>query len=289
MQGKLNYNTNKKRALCSLFVFLTGLMYSFLSAQTIDLKSVQDSINPLTKIILDIRKTEEERLLANSQLKGVLKRCISRTGADWYKFDSIPAIAQLSPDDKSFVIYNWELPHSDGTYTYYAFVLHIINKDKKWEVIELTDASAYIKRPEMAILKANQWFGAHYYKIVTVKKKGKNYYCLLGADWNDKLSKKKLIEVLSFENDGTIKFGAPIITYNKQTLNRLILEYSSKVSMSLNYDEDSKRIVFDHLSPIEEGLKGQYQFYAPDLSYDALKFKKGKWQHIENYDARNSK
>jgi hypothetical protein len=279
---------SKKRALCSLFVFLIGINIITCSAQTINLKAIQDTLNPLCKLILDTRNPEEERLLANIQLKVVLKRCLESEGANQFKFDSIPAIARLVPDDNSFIIYNWEFPHNDGTFTYYAFVLHKNLNGERFQVTELTDASAYIKRPEMAVLKANQWYGAHYYKIVTVKRKKKNYYCLLGADWNDKLSKKKLIDVLTFEKDGTIKFGAPIINYNKVTLNRLILEYSSKVSMSLNYDEKRNRIIFDHLSPIEEGLKGQYQFYAPDLSYDALKFKKGKWQHIENYDARNS-
>lgn len=251
--------------------------------------AVQDSLKPLSKVILDIRRTEEERLKSNTAFKNILKRYLEKTDAEKINFDSVPALATLEPEDKSFIIFNWELPHNDGTFTYYAFVLQKNKKTKSFQLTELNDASLSIKRPESAILKANQWFGAHYYKIITVKRKGKNYYCLLGADWNDRLSKKKLMEVLSFEKDGSIRFGAPIINYNKVTLNRLIFEYSSNVSMSLNYDEKSKRIIFDHLSPIEEGLKGQYQFYAPDLSYDALKFKKGKWQHMENIDARNNK
>lgn len=251
--------------------------------------AVQDSLKPLSKVILDIRRTEEERLKSNTAFKNILKRYLEKTDAEKINFDSVPALATLEPEDKSFIIFNWELPHNDGTFTYYAFVLQKNKKTKSFQLTELNDASLSIKRPESAILKANQWFGAHYYKIITVKRKGKNYYCLLGADWNDRLSKKKLMEVLSFEKDGSIRLGAPIINYNKVTLNRLIFEYSSNVSMSLNYDEKSKRIIFDHLSPIEEGLKGQYQFYAPDLSYDALKFKKGKWQHMENIDARNNK
>lgn len=251
--------------------------------------AVQDSLKPLSKVILDIRRTEEERLKSNTAFKNILKRYLEKTDAEKINFDSVPALATLEPEDKSFIIFNWELPHNDGTFTYYAFVLQKNKKTKGFQLTELNDASLSIKRPESAILKANQWFGAHYYKIITVKRKGKNYYCLLGADWNDRLSKKKLMEVLSFEKDGSIRLGAPIINYNKVTLNRLIFEYSSNVSMSLNYDEKSKRIIFDHLSPIEEGLKGQYQFYAPDLSYDALKFKKGKWQHMENIDARNNK
>jgi hypothetical protein len=253
------------------------------------LSSVQDSLNPLSKVILDTRKTEEERISANVNFSAILKRCLEKAGSQNFIFDSLNSIARLEPEDKSFVIFNWEMPHADGTFTYYAFVLHKNNATKSHQLTELTDASASIKRPETALLKANNWYGAHYYKIIKVKRKKITYYCLLGADWNDRLSKKKLMEVLSFEKDGSLKFGAPIINYNKVTLNRLIFEYSSKVSMSLNYDEKGKRIIFDHLSPIQESLKGQYQFYAPDLRYDALKFKNGKWQHIENIDARNTK
>lgn len=273
-----------------VFILLHTYANSFAQAGLDNyLKTVQDSLKPLSKVILDIRKTEEERLSANGNFSGILKRLLQKDGSQNFIFDSLNSIARLEPEDKSFVIFNWEMPHNDGTYTYYAFVLHKNNTTKSYQLTELIDASSTIKRPETALLKANNWYGAHYYKIITVKRKGKNYYCLLGADWNDKLSKKKLMEVLSFEKDGSLKFGAPIINYNKITLNRLIFEYSSNVSMSLNYDDKSKRIIFDHLSPIKEELKGQFQFYAPDLSYDALKFKKGKWQHLENIDARNTK
>ena len=272
--------------------FLLLLSYTCSFAQAVSdkyLAAVQDSLKPLSAVMLDTRKTDEERELANTKFKSVLNRCLKSNGAEKFVFDSLNTIARLAPEDKSFVIYNWEMPHADGTFTYFAFVLSKNKKTKSYVFTELNDASYSIKRPESAILKADQWFGAHYYKVITVKRKGKSYYCLLGADWNNKLSKKKILEILSIEKDGSLKFGAPIINYNKVTLNRLIFEYTSNVSMSLNYDEKSKRIMFDHLSPIEEGLKGQYQFYAPDLSYDALKFKKGKWQLIENVDARNAK
>ena len=88
------------------------------------------------------------------------------------------------------------MPHADGTFTFFAFVLSKNKKTKSYVFTELNDASYSIKRPESAILKADQWFGAHYYKVITVKRKGKSYYCLLGADWNNKLSKKKILEIL---------------------------------------------------------------------------------------------
>jgi hypothetical protein len=38
------------------------------------LKSIQDSLKPLSKVILDTRKAEEERLSANTSFTKILKR-----------------------------------------------------------------------------------------------------------------------------------------------------------------------------------------------------------------------
>ncbi len=279
-----------KRTLCSLFLFW-GLSLS-VSAQVLNIEyvnKVQDTLKPLGKIILDLRNPETERLLAHQQYYSVLKRFLLKPGAEAFQLDSVINLAQLTPEDKAFYLYNWEFAHNDGTFSYYAFILQKNIKKSSYKLTELKDASISIKSPENTVLGPDKWFGAHYYKIIQVKYKRKIYYCLLGADWNDRITKKKLIEVMFFDKDGSIKFGAPIITYKKTTLNRLIFEYSSKVSMTLNYDEKRKLVIFDHLSPAEEELKGQYQFYTPDLSYDALKFRRGKWHYIENIDARNKK
>jgi hypothetical protein len=36
-------------------------------------------------------------------------------------------------------------------------------------------------------------------------------------------------------------------------------------------------------------LEGQYQFYGPDGSFDALVMRKGRWEVVEDIDARNPK
>jgi hypothetical protein len=46
-------------------------------------------------------------------------------------------------------------------------------------------------------------------------------------------------------------------------------------------------IVFDHLSPANESYTGNYQYYGPDLSFDALRFENGIWELKENIDVRN--
>jgi hypothetical protein len=57
--------------------------------------------------------------------------------------------------------------------------------------------------------------------------------------------------------------------------------------MALNFDEKEKMIVMDHLAPEDSRFVGQYQFYGPDFSYDALKFKKGAWIFERDVFAKN--
>ena len=46
--------------------------------------------------------------------------------------------------------------------------------------------------------------------------------------------------------------------------------------MTLRWDEKEKLIIWDHLAPIESKYEGMPEFYGPDFTHDALKFKKGK-------------
>ena len=290
MRVNFIYKIGKRRALCSLFIFMSISLFSTAqNSSIVYFNAVQDTLNNLGKQVLNTAAPQAKRELLNSQFKQTLYRSLQHEAAFDCNFDSVKSLVRLVPSDKKMVLLNWEFPNDDGTFVYFGYVMYTHPKTKKKTIVELKDNSENLKRPESQVLKPDNWFGAHYYKMILVKHKRNTYYCLLGADWNNKLSKKKLIDVVSISKDGSIKFGAPIIQYNKVIVNRIIFEYTAAVSMSLRYDDASKMIIFDHLSPIDETLKGQYQFYAPDLSYDAFKFKKGKWIHIENIDARNLK
>lgn len=244
---------------------------------------IRDSLNSYGEIILDYNTTDHEKKEANVKLTNTLLRVLNNQEKVTTVFDSLKTIAVLEPSDKSFVLYNWEMPLNDGTFNYYAYILYQNPISKKTQVIELNNASNNLKSPERAFLSSSKWLGTHYYKLITVRSKRKNYYCMLGIDWNNQISTKKVIEVMTFDKQGNIKFGAPIFEFNNSINNRVIFEYNSNVSMYLDYDEKLRMIVFDHLSPIQESLKGQYQFYAPDLSYDGLKFKKGQMASYRKY------
>ena len=104
------------------------------------------------------------------------------------------------------------------------------------------------------------------------------YYTLLGWKGNDRLTTKKVIDILSFQN-GIIQFGYPFFKTNKTYSHRLIFEFTSAASMMLSYDERKRMIVFDHLSSATNNASenNPAQFEGPDGTYDALLFKSGKW------------
>ncbi len=231
--------------------------------------------------------SDSARKSANTRVIQLMEQVLQYGESFTYPFDSLKTIAHLASPDKRFRIYNWILPKMDGTYTYYGYIQQYDKKKKKVIVTVLKDLSDKTEKPEKAILTPDKWYGALYYKILLNKFLGKRYYTLLGWKGYDRKSTKKVIDVVIFNNTKP-KFGYAMFKLKKETKSRIIFQYSSQAVMSLRYEDKDKAIVNDHLSPSSDNLKGQYEFYGPDLTYDALKFKRGKWLLTELFLAENN-
>jgi hypothetical protein len=149
------------------------------------------------------------------------------------------------------------------------------------------DRSLTVKSPENYIGTPDKWFGMLYTQVIECN----GFYTLIGWDGNDKLTQRKFVDVLYFKANGTPVFGKDVFKFPRKNPRRLMFEYSGEVSMSLKYVEKQDQIVYSHLASRQEGslLDGQFQFYGPDGSFDALVLKKNKWVTIEDIDARNDK
>ena len=249
------------------------------------LKEYEDTLSQIANNIMH-GETETFRRESNLGFISELKEILKYKPSYLYPFDSLITISILSPYDKSFRIFNWILKKENGEYEYFGIIILPPKENDKYNtLVELKDNSQQIINPEEKILDQNNWYGSLYYNIISTKKKNA-YYTLLGWDGNNKKSTKKIIDVIQIKNDKVI-FGKNIFKKNNQTENRVILEYSSKASISLQYDEKNKRIVFDHLSPIEEEKKGLNQFYIPDGEYDSYNYKKNMWEYQKNINVKN--
>lgn len=230
----------------------------------------------LVLLLNDLRsaQNDEEKIDKNSIFKDYLSESLRLPGALTYSFSKLKTVGFVDSPDGLLRIVNWNVEQDDRTQKYYCFILHSVKKDV--EVSELIDNS-YMEstRPE-GVLEAPDWYGALYYKIIPIEKGAKTMYTLLGWDGNNSMSTIKMIDVLYFSGDNP-KLGSPIFKTKEHTYKRYFFEHSKKATMSLKYEEEYKRLIFDHLSPESPNLVGFYSFYLPDLSYDAFMLEGNKW------------
>jgi len=248
-----------------------------------DFSPVEASI---LQLFLDVSETNNDSLAIklHRQIEEILAKTLVIPEAYQHKFELLRMIGRIYAPRKEFCIYNWNHSNRDGTHRYFALIVFPGKKGEPNRVIRLKETTVPIVRPDQQILSRDQWLGCLYYTI-TPKKKGKDgkrYYALLGLDMNNLRTKKKIIEIVSFDSNGTPQFGAPIIELNGWTKHRAIFEFSAQLSMYLEYNRCKRRIEMDHLAPPMPYLVGEYEYYEPDLYRDALKFKRGKWRHIKD-------
>ena len=287
-----------KAILLYFFIFSQFLCSSQNSDSAFNyIKQVETELKELQNQVF-FSKKESDRVGANKKFIATWDKIISNSNCLNYSFDSLTEVSILTPKDKKFKLITWDFPKDDGTHAYFGYL--IVNNSKtikkswfkrtttvEYDYFKLIDNSALIKNAETYIGSCDKWFGMLYVSVIECD----GFYTLIGYDPNDKLTRKKFIDVLYFKPDGTPIFGKDVFKFARKNPKRLQFEYSSQVSMSVRYNDKQNKIIYSHLAPNREGdlLEGQYQFYGPDGSFDALELKKDKWVTVEDVDARNEK
>ena len=262
-----------------------------------DLQQYEDSLKKIAPEIL-YGKHDLNKYKASEKFYTMLSEALSQKGAYNYSFDSLKTISILKAPDGYFKIFTWNLRKDDGSYDYFGLIQINPKKAQGEELFKLTNAATKGIGSTQDILSPENWYGAHYYKILQNKSKDNTYYTLMGWDGNNNITTRKIIDVMTIKSDGQPEFGAPIFQTKTDLKTRFIIEYGSQVSVSLKYEKQyvskgkNKKwmLVFDRVTPLSPMLEGQYQFYVPIVdTYDAFIFEKGIWQFHEDVDARNPK
>lgn len=243
------------------------------------------------------------KVRANNDFKRILREILNDSLSIQYDFSALNNLSVLSSPKKDFRIYTWTLRIGNDTYDYFGFTQYQHKKRTgffsqpiiKNYVYALNNQSSTIGFDETAKLDSNKWLGCIYYKLVPAPKRSDDVFILLGWDGYGYRSTRKIIETAKVNSKGEITFGQKVIKYNEGTQrrpkmvskSRLIFEYKGSLSMTLNYNDNLDMIVFDHLSPPSPTLAQMKFAYAPDFTYDALKYNKKKWWHESDIDVRN--
>jgi hypothetical protein len=251
-----------------------------------ELLKLQDSLISISKNILNA-KQNTDRFAHNATFIKTLVQALKLPNAYNFKFDSLSMISVLKSPDDAFKIFSWFVPTDEGGFRYFGSIQQRA-KDGKLNLLPLIDDTKHFVDSN-AVTDHKRWFGSRYYEIVPVPGNLKDpYYVLLGWKGNSQKTSSKVIEVLSFKQ-GLPVFGKAVFEGSKDLQNqqRIIYTYHKLNSMTLRYDSKMKMIVLDHLAPYDPKMKGNYEFYASDSSFDGFTFVKGKLKLVENIEVNN--
>ncbi len=295
------------RVPLSTFFALISVQTLWLTPTAYPQRILYSEEDSLRKLAVIIQKGPDDfiRFDASRSFLAYLTELLVKDPEMNYPFDSLSSISKLASPDRHIRIFTWVIRKNDGSCDY-SGLLQIRTEGKICRLLPLEDHSQDIESPDKQNLTTDNWYGALYYKLIQKQYGTKTYYTLLGWDGHDALSHRKLIEVLTFQGKGKPVFGSLVFSRYPGKVKRVIFEYSARSSMTLNFSRQryflpvkkgSKRkmkeyedeiIVFDRLTPMNEALTGQYQYYLPESNLqDGFYFDKGKWNFIKEVDARN--
>ena len=246
---------------------------------------------------------QEVRLKGTREFVKLLVEALKVENSFQYKFDSLPYLATIIPEDSSFRIFTFQLVLNNYQFRHYGAIQ--LNR-KNIKLIPLRDHSDTFPITPQYTLNNTNWLGAVYYKIIIKKVHNKPVYFLFGFDQNNILSDKKYIEAMWIEKDSIAKFGMPIFekTYleviptkplkfgdaptrpvppvkKTKTYYRYVLDYRKNSNVSVKYDKSKDLIIYDHTPPLD-GKNSDIGFIkVPDGTYEGLQWKTDKWVWVD--------
>ena len=236
-----------------------------------------DSLNNLGLSFLT-SKDQSKRISAEGLFDAHLEALLNEKDAFYFNFDSLKCASHLVAPDSSFKLFTWQLYLSEDKYLYKGLI-----QKRNGDLIKLEDKSDEYLSAEFETGDPSFWYGSFYYNLLPfTSKSGEQLYLLFGFDGNALMERRKVIEVMKFEDD-QVYFGQPVFlkTLNSPghppTKMRVILEYFAASSVKCNYEEPLDRILFDHLT-FTKTPHGE--FLIPDGTYEGYEYKDGVWYHV---------
>jgi len=234
--------------------------------------------------IIDTRNNEERIQLNDSIIKIIDKYVESERVLD-HRFTDLRYLGQILSPDSRLKIITWNLNLTDGTNKYFCYLIRKAKKGKPNEIFKLTAVNMDEPPSINTTYSEENWYGALYYAVQPFRYKRETCYVLLGLDYTNLLVSTKIIDVLTFTEDGGIIFGKDCFIREGEKRFRELLKYSSDGVAILRFN-NRKSIIFDHLVPVSQVRRNSPDYYVPEFSFDAYILKKGMWRFKENFEPK---
>jgi len=287
--------------LFQLRFFKTILLLLLSYAWSSSLLGFNDSINKLTtheklKFYADSLRNslnQKVRFQANDSFIQYYEAFLDSDNSFFEDLEGINSIMIIRSPDKQIRITTWLVADNYGNYKSHGYIekLGASKKSKKnveryvWKLREKLEYNT--KELENTDYSDQAWPGGLIYQILPFTFQKKKCYLILSYHGLGQQTNRKTIDVISFRDNEELMFGLPVFQRYKNDPDpnyRIVFNYSDQTTMTLRYDKEVDLIVFDHLVPPVEMLRGSEEFMIPDGTYGGFKRKKkGYWLRIEDF------
>lgn len=260
-----------KSILLVFGIYLLSLSTVFGQVDTAKLETFrvyEDTLEVLADGI--VSENKEERLAYCELFIKHLVKTLKLSDSYSYDFKYFENISILPSGDEQFKIFTWQLEVEEGDYRYYGAIQM---NDTTLKLFPLIDRSFKMKNPEQVRVSNDNWYGTVYYNILPFFYNNKPHYLLFGYDMHDYYNRRKVLDILYFDDQGNPLFGAPVFKYADVLKHRFLLEFTGDANVRLNFDDKLGMVVFDHLILRE----GSQSVYVPDGSYSGFKYIDDLW------------
>lgn len=213
------------------------------------------------------------------QLSHVLKQ----KNSYYYPFENLSKkIHILSPEDKSFRIFNWSIEHTIARYRYYGAIQRADGK-----AYPLVDKSQNIEDKQLygSELTNDLWYGQVYYRILTkTDNAGQPIYFLMGLNNDGMGISTKILDAIRFTPSKVI-FGGNYFKIGNQNAPgaapRFVMQYQKGAQVYLNLDQEKGFITYDKLMS-EINQPQRTHTLVPSGQIDGLQWTNGMWHPVQN-------
>lgn len=227
--------------------------------------------------------SDQEQVLTT--ILDIMPDVLASEGAMNFPWNGLSRIGVVTSDDQLIRIFTWHVTEDPDHHRYFGFI-QVGQKKGKFKLYTLVDNGLNQRGVTRLDQSIEDWYGKLYYSIISTTFKRKTYYTLLGMDFNNTRSTIKTIETFSIQRSQP-RFAKDLFFNGRDKQDRLVLEYSSQVAISVRFDPGMDMITFDHLVPFHPIYENNYEFYGPDGSFEGLQFEDGTWIQRTDIDARN--
>jgi len=273
---------NLKLLLLYFFIFNTSIITGQSSGY--DISTMLEEI--FEKIL--VSKNDSEKLRLNDSVRLLIDEYIMSDSVFDHRFTNLKYLGQIDSPDEKIKMVTWNIPLREGPNMYFLYLIKRDTKKSGKKVFRLEGVNRPEKIRNDTIYTESNWYGALYYDIRPFRNEKETCYILLGLDTDNLYMSRKIIEVLSFGENGEIIFGRPCFIRDNENRFREVLEYSAEGLVSLRMGSN-KLIVFDRLDAFATGHSGDNGQYGAGIALDGYRLKKGYWNFVEDVDIKKLK